>query len=571
MYQAATGPGHGRRPSLKGAAAGDDNHEDPGSRHAWFPHGREEAPLQPKHVRQQANLIRRRNWMLWAAVFAVVLALCAAVPMLYLPLVKALGQYDPSQISDSAYYFVVGLAGAVLIFCLFVALKQRELERMRESLVREAQETEHIRTRLLELSAMFQLSTTLNLQLRLPVVLEIIVRRVVSALRAQQASIMLYNIGSGHLETRAAYGLESEFTRDAKVPMGEEIAGRVAESGEGMLLNGAPDDPELTRHYKSDRNITSALSLPLRVGERCIGVLNVNRINHPETFEDHHREILAMFSEHVASVIERAEVLERLGSRSRELEEANVRLTQLNAMKDVFLSTASHELKMPLTSVIAYAELLDDQSARLSREQRGEFLHRLRTEAERLMGLIEDILDLTRLESGKLTIKQIPLPPNDVVRAAVETAVTLATKHDIRVREIYQDDLPELMIDEVKIRQVVTNLLANAVKFSPKGGEIVVRTSREPKCVRIDVTDRGPGVGPDEATHIFELFGRGSEGAVRPDAGVGIGLHLVKRITELHGGHVGVHSTVGEGSTFWVRLPVPAARRQDPEPARQAA
>jgi signal transduction histidine kinase len=97
-----------------------------------------------------------------------------------------------------------------------------------------------------------------------------------------------------------------------------------------------------------------------------------------------------------------------------------------------------------------------------------------------------------------------------------------------------------------------------------------VRTAREPKCVRIDVTDRGPGVGPDEATHIFELFGQGSEGAERPDAGVGIGLHLVKRITELHGGHVGVHSTLGEGSTFWVRLPVPAARPKD-EPARQAA
>jgi putative methionine-R-sulfoxide reductase with GAF domain len=224
--------------------------------------------------------------------------------MLYLPLVKTLGQYDPSEFSDSAYYFIVGLSGAVLIFCLFVALKQRELEKMRETLVREAQETEQIRTRLLELSAMFQLSTTLNLQLRLPVVLEIIVRRVVSALRAQQASIMLYNIESGHLETRAAYGLESEFTRDARVPMGGEIAGRVAESGEGMLLNGASDDPELARHYKTDRNITSALSLPLRVGERCIGVLNVNRINHPETFEDHHREILAMFSEHVASVIE---------------------------------------------------------------------------------------------------------------------------------------------------------------------------------------------------------------------------------------------------------------------------
>jgi len=270
-------------------------------------------------------------------------------------------------------------------------------------------------------------------------------------------------------------------------------------------------------------------------------------------------------------VIERAEVLDRLGSRSRELEEANLRLTQLNAMKDVFLSTASHELKMPLTSVIAYAELLDEQGARLSREQRGEFLRRLRTEAGRLMELIDDILDLSRLESGKLTLKPVSLAPNDVARAAAETVRPLANKHDVAIREAYADDLPDLMLDEVKMRQVVTNLLVNAVKFSPRGGEVLVRTAREPKGVRVDVCDHGPGVGPEEATHIFELFGQGAEGTTRPDAGVGIGLHLVKRITELHGGHVGVHSTPGEGSTFWVRLPVPAARHAEPDELRQVA
>ena len=529
--------------------------------------------LHDKHVRARASLIRRRNWLLWSSVFAVVLSLCAAVPLLYLPLMRSLSEYDPSRASagENAYYALIGLSGLVLIFCLYLVLKQLQLEGMREELVHEAQETEHVRTRLLELSAMFQVTTTLNLQLRLPVVLEIIVRRVVSAMRAQQASIMLYNPETGELETRAAYGLESEFARHAHVRMGEDIAGRVAESGVPMLLNGDSNDPEIARHYKPDRSISSALSLPLRVGERCVGVLNVNRINHPEQFEEHHREILAMFAEHVAAVIERAEVLERLGSRSRELEEANLKLTQLNAMKDVFLSTASHELKMPLTSVIAYAELLDEQSKRLTREQRADFLRRLRTEAERLMGLIEDILDLSRLESGKLVLKPVLLAPNDVARAAVETVRTIADKHDVVIREDYEIEVPPLMLDEVKMRQVVTNLLVNAVKFSPRGGHVALRTAREPKCVRIDVSDQGPGVGPDEAAHIFELFGQGHDGVARPDAGVGIGLHLVKRIAELHGGHVGVHSVHGKGSTFWVRLPLALARNAEPQEPEQIA
>jgi hypothetical protein len=501
---------------------------------------------------------------MWAWAYLLVLGLCAAVPLLYLPLVGTLEQYEPGTgpSHEQVYYALIGLAGMVSIFCLYLALKQRELEKMRETLAREAQETEQVRTRLMELSAMFHLSTTLNLQLRLPVVLEIIVRRVVSALHAQQSSIMLFDPETGELETRAAYGLEAEFTRGARVKLGGGIAGKVAETGQAALLNGSSEN-SYSKHFKSDRNISSALSLPLRVGERCIGVLNVNRINHPESFADHHREVLSMFAEHVAAVIERAGVLERLGSRSRELEEANLRLTQLNAMKDVFLSTASHELKTPLTSVIAYAELLDERGTMLNDDQRSNFMHRLRTEAERLMSLIEDILDLTRLESGKMTLRPVSLPPHKVAHAAVETTRPLAAKHEVRIAEDYAADLPALALDEVKMGQVITNLIANAMKFSPRNGVVTVRAQREPRWVRIDVVDQGPGVGSEEATHIFELFGQGTGGADTQDAGVGIGLHLVKRITELHGGHVGVISTPGEGSTFWVRLPIPPAREAE--------
>ena len=209
------------------------------------------------------------------------------------------------------------------------------------------------------------MSTALNLQLRLDTILEIIVRRVVSALHAQQASIMIYNPDTGDLETRATYGLESEFARHGKMRLGEGIAGWVAQRNEGVLLGPNPGTHELGRHFKNDRNISSALSLPLRFGDRCVGVLNVNRINHPDPFQDHHRDILSIFAEHIGAVIDRAEMVERLGTRSRELEEANLRLTETNHMKDHFLSTASHELKTPLTSVIAYAELLDDNEAKL--------------------------------------------------------------------------------------------------------------------------------------------------------------------------------------------------------------
>jgi signal transduction histidine kinase len=236
-----------------------------------------------------------------------------------------------------------------------------------------------------------------------------------------------------------------------------------------------------------------------------------------------------------------------------------LKLNETNRLKDVFLSTASHELKTPLTSVIAYAELLDDNEKRLDGSQRAEFLRRLRAEAERLLGLIEDILDVSRIESGKLALRRVRMNPVAVVRSAVETSRAMAMKSGIELEESYAGDLPEIPLDEVKLRQVVVNLLVNAIKFSPKGGVVGVSVAREDDCARVEVTDHGPGIRPEDATHIFELFGQATDEHDGRKGGLGIGLHLVKRITELHGGHVGVNTRPGEGSTFWLRLPLAQA------------
>ena len=425
--------------------------------------------------------------------------------------------------------------------------------------------------RLSELTALFQVSTTLQLQLRSDVILEIIVRRVVSTLKAQQASIMILEPDTGELVTRASYGLEAEFSRGARKKIGEGIAGWVALRREAVSLGEQAPTGELGKHYKENRRITSALSLPLAIGERVVGVLNVNRINHTEPFGEHHLEVLRVFSEHIAAVIDRAEAMERLGRRARELEADNEKLADLNRMKDVFLGTASHELKTPLTSVIAYAELLDDHDGKLSREQSREFVGRLRGEAQRLLSLIEDILDLSRLESGKLALKPRSLDIAEVLRGAVETTRPLAQKFGVRLETEFALGLAHLSVDEVKIRQVLVNLLVNAVKFSPRDSAVTVRTLQDGSSVRVEVHDRGPGIAPDIATHIFELFGQTVAEDSESRGGLGIGLHLVKRITELHGGHVGVNSRPGDGSTFWIRLPMAPETHASVEAQERAA
>ncbi len=505
--------------------------------------------------------VDRNSWWLWALTFLVMLALTAAVPVLYFPLLRELEAADTEWLANG-YYAAVGLAGLVLVFCLYTILKQRQLNVVRGQLLAEERELEDVRTRLSELSALFHVSTTLNLQLDPDSIVEIIVRRVVSTLRAQQASIMLYEPSSGMLETRASYGLESELARNARKRIGEGIAGWVAEHKQAVLLGKEPPQPEFGQHYKRDRNITSALSLPLRVGDRCVGVLNVNRINHPEPFREHHREILRLFAEHVGAVIDRALVLERLGSRTTELEAANLKLAEMNRMKDLFLSTASHELKTPLTSVIAYAELLDENGGKLPAGQQSDFLRRLRAEAQRLLGLIDDILDLSRLETGKLRLRRQPTQLNQVVREAVETSSHLAEKHRVTLVQNLGSDVEILDLDPVKMRQVAINLLANAVNFTPDGGIVRVSTRKDGDHVVLEVTDQGPGVALEDHAQIFELFGQAGRPALGRPAGTGIGLHLVKRLVELHGGDVGLNSIPGQGSTFWVRLPATGPQAQ---------
>lgn len=510
--------------------------------------------------RSRFSKLDRHNWWLWAITFAALIAVTATVPVLYAPLLDLTAGNDQYNwwIRDN-YLVGVGLGGLVVLLCLYVTLKQKQLNQVRHVMERDRAELEDIRVRLSEISALFGTTTALNLQLKLDAILEIIARRVVAAMGAQQASVMIYNPETGVLETRASYGLESEFARDGRLRLGEGIAGVVAQRREAVLLGADESDERFRRHYKPARNITSALSLPLLVGDRCVGVLNVNRINHPSQFRVHHRDLLRLFAEHVGSVIDRAEVMERLAARTQVLEATNQQLNELNRMKDVFLSTASHELRTPLTSVIGYAEILRDDRNRLSSEERDEFLRRLDNEANTLLSLIEDILDLSRLENGKLVLEREPCSIDDIVQAAVATVQPMAEKYGVKLSQLVQGGLPKLALDMGKMRQVVVNLLTNAIKFSPENSTVTVAAREDHDFVAIDVHDCGPGVRPEDQVQIFELFGQGARPGKERAGGLGIGLHLVKRITELHGGHVGVQSALGQGSTFSIRLPVTPA------------
>lgn len=515
----------------------------------------------------------RAGWLLWGVTFTLLLTFAVAIPVLYLPFADILAAtpgLNEIPVLREPVTALIALVGLVVLFCLYTITKQREINLMRHELESQEREREDVESRLSELSALFQASTSLQLQLRLDLILEIIVRRVLATLRAQQASIMILDPEQGMLVTRASHGLDSEFARGAQRRIGEGISGWVAMRNEALLLGEKPPNDELGRHYKTERTISCAISLPLSLGDRVVGVLNVNRIHQAEPFRPEHLEVLRVFGDHIAAVIDRAEMMERLGSRTRELEQDVEKLAELNRMKDVFLSTASHELKTPLASVMAYAELLEDEDGKLTREQTREFVGRLRGEAQRLLGLVDDILDLSRLESGQMALKLGFVSLNGIVNAAMETTKPLARKYGVEVQADLDESLPRLSIDEVRVRQAVVSLLVNGVKFGPRGSKVRVRTLVDGRFVRVEVCDEGPGLAPETAIGVFEMFGHGAGAEGETRNGIGLGLHLVKRLTELHGGHVGVQSRPGEGSTFWLRLPLTTATTGETETAQAA-
>jgi len=497
----------------------------------------------------------RRNWSLWLLNGLLLVVMAAVITSLYPPQVWGLIVPDiPAP--ETRGMLVSGMCGLVLIFMLYMLLKQRQTVEMRDDLIRGRMREEILRSRLSEITSLFDMSASVNMQLTTEAILDIITRRVLTCLEADQSSILLWNPETQLLECRSVHGADVDFVKDARCKMGEGIAGFVAQNGEAMVLN----DEEIRRRFaaqkKTGRNITSALCIPLVAKGQAIGVLNINRIDRDRSFTAADARVLSVFGEHAALAIQRVEEYRALDTRASLLEEANRRLVEVSRMKEIFLYTVSHELKTPLTCIIAYAEFLRQDENSIEPEQRKTFSRILYDQAHRLLELVNDIMDLSRLEGGAVKLNLTPSNLNDIVDSSVQTLETLAVRKGIRLTQELATDMPMLTVDASKLRQVIVNLLNNAIKFTEAGGTINVLTRSAGEQLVVEVTDTGIGIAARDLTRVFDLFARTDVAINRNYEGLGLGLHLVKRLVELHGGRVWVESTPGKGSRFSFSLPL---------------
>ena len=300
-----------------------------------------------------------------------------------------------------------------------------------------------------------------------------------------------------------------------------------------------PEDPLLVA-----LGLRSELVAPLPVGARPIGMLTVARESR-DAFSDEEIELVSLLGRLVATAVQNIRAYE---AERRRVEE----LHRLSALRADFVSLVSHELRNPMAAVIGAARTLQDRWRGLTEEQRDALLTLIGNETNRLAMLVGDVLDTSRIEAGTFsyTFGEV-----DLMRLIDDAVATAEIGQDaVRVRSTVTGLLPHIRGDGERLRQVLSNLIDNAVKYSEEGGEVEVVASAEDGIVRVSVTDHGPGVPHDQQGLIFEKFGRAAgPGAAKP--GSGLGLYIARSIAEAHGGSLDVESAPSAGATFTLTLP----------------
>jgi signal transduction histidine kinase len=405
-----------------------------------------------------------------------------------------------------------------------------------------------------ELKALGEVGQAVSSTLDLETVLTTVVSRAVQLSGTDGGVIYEYDEATQEFHPRAAHRMEEELVqaiRAAPIRFGEGVTGQAAATRAPAQVADILDERQLgatrVRSALARLGYRSALAVPLLLEQRIIGTLTVWR-REVGSFPEEVVNLLQTFATQSVLAIQNARLFREIEDKSRQLEAAS-------RHKSEFLANMSHELRTPLNAIIGFSEVLLERMFGEVNEKQVEYLEDILSSGKHLLSLINEILDLSKVEAGRMELEVSTFDLPETLENALTLVRERATRRGIALDLKVDEHLGPFLGDERKIRQVLLNLLSNAVKFTPEGGRVGVAAALADGAVRIAVSDSGIGIAPDDQAAIFEEFRQVGTDAAQKSEGTGLGLTLAKKFVDLHGGKIWVESELGKGSTFTFTLP----------------
>jgi signal transduction histidine kinase len=341
-----------------------------------------------------------------------------------------------------------------------------------------------------------------------------------------------------------------EALQEEPIRLGEGAIGKAAALRSPVQIPDALNDPEYSlerlRAGLAEFGHRSILAVPLLREQQIIGGLVVLR-NESGSFSQEVIQLLQTFAAQSVLAIQNARLF-------REIEDKSLELEVANRHKSAFLANMSHELRTPLNAIIGFSQVLLDSSMQVSDDERVQFLTDIFSSGRHLLNLINEILDLSKIEAGRMELQMEPGSLQAILDAVCSTVRPLAGEKAINL-DVESRSVPLLYMDAARIKQVLLNLVGNAIKFTPQGGQVWVRTYNDEAMVRVEVGDTGPGISTEDHERIFLEFQQAGSDSGKPE-GTGLGLALARKFVEMHDGKLWVESELGKGSRFFFTLPL---------------
>ena len=450
--------------------------------------------------------------------------------------------FSPASLgSPPAQYIVAAKAMLLLVVAVLCGL-------LLEQLRREHIETERERALAQRLQALNSLFQTLNTTLDLHLTLQTVVEAPKALLGAEWAMIALLDETGQYLSVAAGAGVDVASLADQQWPADDSVIAAILSSDlprpVGNLHQHLPSVSVALEGFRVGTAAASMVSIPLTLDEEPLGLLDV-AYGKRQAFTQQDLDFLQALGHEAALAIRNARLYER------ERQQVS-RLRSLDELQRGFISAVSHELRTPLTCIKTSVDLLDTYGNG-STEDQAELVGTIRHHVARLEAFVSDLLEITKLEAGQITLSRQPTDLASLVSKAAETLKPLSNRRGQTVNLQLPQSVSTVSVDRRRIEQAVTNILSNAVRYTPKQGNILIGISDTPDHLQVCVSDDGPGIAEEHQAHIFDKFY--VVGNSQSSSRLGLGLYIAREMIELHSGSIWVESLVGKGSTFCFQLP----------------